>query len=35
MKIETNTSLLLGDTAVSDIFINEYLLEAEGDFVKV
>jgi len=35
MKIETNTSLLLGDTAVSDIFINEYLLEADGDFVKV
>ncbi|MBP3284758.1 MAG: DnaD domain protein [Clostridia bacterium] len=35
MKIENNSSLLLGDTAVSDIFINEYLLEAEGDFVKV
>ena len=35
MKIENNASLLLGDTAISDIFINEYLTEAEGDFVKV
>lgn len=35
MKIENNASLLLGDTAVSDIFIDEYLTEAEGDFVKV
>lgn len=35
MKIERNSSLLLGDTAVSDIFINDYLTEAEGDFVKV
>lgn len=35
MKIENNASLLLGDTAVSDIFINEYLTEADGDFVKV
>jgi len=35
MKIEKNSSLLLGDTAISDIFINEYLTEAEGDFVKV
>jgi predicted transcriptional regulator len=35
MKIEKNESLLLGDTAVSDIFINEYLTEAEGDYVKV
>ena len=35
MKIEKNASLLLGDTAVSDIFINEYLTEADGDFVKV
>ena len=35
MKIEKNASLLLGDTEVSDIFINEYLTEADGDFVKV
>ena len=35
MKIEKNTSLLLSDTAISDIFINEYLTEADGDFVKV
>jgi len=35
MKIEKNSSLLLGDTAISDIFINEYLTEANGDFVKV
>ncbi len=35
MKIERNASLLLGDTAVSDIFINDYLMAAEGDFVKV
>lgn len=35
MKIEKNASLLLGDTAISDIFISEYLTEADGDFVKV
>lgn len=35
MKIETNKSLLLSDTAVTDIFIDEYLMAAEGDFVKV
>ena len=35
MKIEKNASLLLGDTAVSDIFINDYLMAADGDFVKV
>ena len=35
MKIEKNTSLLLGDTAISDIFINEYLTQADGEFVKV
>ena len=35
MHIESNISLLLGDTAVSDIFIDEFLTEAEGDFVKV
>lgn len=35
MKIEKNSSLLLGDTAISDIFIDEYLTEANGDFVKV
>ena len=35
MKIEKNASLLLGDTSISDIFINEYLMEADGEFVKV
>ena len=35
MKITTNTSLLLADTPVSDIFISEYLIDAQGDFVKV
>jgi len=35
MKITTNTSLLLADTAVSDIFISEYLIDIHGDFVKV
>ena len=35
MQIEQNESLMLGDTAVSDIFINEYLAEASGDNVKV
>lgn len=35
MQIEKVESLLLGDTAVSDIFISEYLTEADGDFVKV
>lgn len=35
MKITTNTSLLLADTPVSDIFISEYLIDAHGDFVKV
>jgi DnaD/phage-associated family protein len=35
MKITTNASLLLADTAVSDIFISEYLIDAPGDFVKV
>ena len=35
MKIITNTSLLLADTPVSDIFISEYLIDAQGDYVKV
>ena len=35
MKITTNTSLLLADTPVSDIFISEYLIDAHGDYVKV
>jgi len=35
MKITTNTSLLLADTPVSDIFISEYLIDAQGDYVKV
>ena len=35
MKITTNTSLLLADTPVSDIFISEYLINAHGDYVKV
>lgn len=35
MKITTNTSLLLADTPVSDIFISEYLIDMHGDFVKV
>jgi len=35
MKITTNTSLLLADTPVSDIFISEYLIDIHGDFVKV
>lgn len=35
MKITTNTSLLLADTPVSDIFISEFLTDAKGDYVKV
>lgn len=35
MKITTNTSLLLADTPISDIFISEYLIGTDGDFVKV
>lgn len=35
LQILKKESLLLGDTAVSDIFISEFLTEADGDFVKV
>ena len=35
MKITTNTSLLLADTPISDIFISEYLIGTDGDYVKV
>ena len=35
MDFQTNRSILFSDTLVSDIFINEYMMSAEGDYVKV
>ena len=35
MNFESNRSILFSDTLVSDIFITEYMPDAEGDYVKV
>ena len=35
MNFESNRSILFSDTLISDIFITEYLSDADGDYVKV
>lgn len=35
MDFEANRTLLFSDTLVSDIFITEYMADADGDYVKV
>jgi DnaD/phage-associated family protein len=35
MNFEANRSILFSDTLISDIFITEYMSDADGDYVKV